>query len=97
MSKTNPAYPVAFRTEAVELVRTSGKSIPVLARDLGVSEHALRDWVRRAEIEADQGPVGALTSTERTELVRLRRENKVLQQEREILKKAAAFFAKETR
>lgn len=97
MSKTNPAYPVAFRTESVELVRTSGKSIPVLARDLGVSEQALRDWVRRAAIEAGQGPVGALTSAERAELVRLRREIKVLQQEREILKKAAAFFAKETR
>jgi transposase len=96
MSKTNPAYPVAFRAEAVELVRTSEKSIPVIARDLGISEQALRDWVRRAEIEAGHGPAGALTSAERAELVRLRRENKVLQQEREILKKAAAFFAKET-
>jgi len=97
MRTTNPAYPVAFRAESVELVRTSGTSIPVLAPDLGVSEHALRDWVRRADIEAGQGPVGALTSAERAELVRLRREIKVLQQEREILKKAAAFFAKETR
>lgn len=51
LSKMNPAYPVAFRAESVELVRTSGKSIPVLARDLGVSEQELRDWVRLAAIE----------------------------------------------
>lgn len=96
MSKTNPPYPEAFRAEAVALVRSSGKSIPVVARELGVSEQGLRDWVKRAAIETGAGPPGALTSGEREELVRLRRENRVLQQEREILKKAAAFFAKET-
>lgn len=96
MTKTNPPYPAAFRAEAVELARTSGKSIPVLSRELGISEQALRDWITRAAIEAGQGPPGALTTAERDELVRLRRENRVLQQEREILKKAAAFFAKET-
>ena len=71
MRKTNLAHPVAFRTEAVELVRTSGTSIPVIAWDLGVSEHALRDWVRRAEIDAGQGPAGALTSAERFEWIEL--------------------------
>jgi transposase len=96
VSKTNPPYPPTFRAEAVELVRTSGKSVPVIARELGVSEQGLRDWVRRAAIEAGEGPPGTLTAREREELVRLRRENRILQQEREILKKAAAFFAKET-
>jgi transposase len=96
MSKTNPPYPVAFRADAVDLLHRSGQSIPVLARELGISEQALRDWVKRADIDAGQGPPGALTRAEREELRRLRRENQVLRQEREILKKAAAFFAKET-
>jgi transposase-like protein len=94
--KTHPPYPPEFRAEAVELARTSGKSIPVLARELGISEQGLRGWVKRADIEAGLGPPGALTADERAELRRLRRENQVLRQEREILKKAAAFFAKET-
>ena len=68
-----------------------------IAKDLDLTETALRDWVRRAEIDAGQGPPEALTSAEREELVRLRRENKRLEMEREILKKAAAFFAKESR
>jgi transposase len=96
MSKTNPPYPVPFRVEAVALVQTSGKSIPVVARELGVSEQALRTWVKRTDIDTGQGPPGALTSEERAELTRLRRQVRVLEQEREILKKAAAFFAKET-
>ena len=96
MAKTHPPYPPAFRAEAVELARTSGKGIPQLADELGVSEQALRGWLKRSDIDAGRGPVGELTSTEREELRRLRRENQVLRQEREILKKAAAFFAKET-
>ena len=96
MAKTNPPYPEAFRAEAVALVRTSGKSVPVVARELGVSEQALRDWVKRDDVEHGQGPPGALTRAEREELTRLRRQVRVLEQEREILKKAAAFFAKET-
>jgi len=96
MSKTNPPYPVPFRVEAVALVQTSGTSIPVVARELGVSEQALRTWVKRTDIDTGQGPPGALTSEERAELTRLRRQVRVLEQEREILKKAAAFFAKET-
>jgi transposase-like protein len=96
MSKTNPPYPVSFRAEAVALAQTSGKSIPVVARELGVSEQALRTWVKRTAIDAGQGPPGVLTSEERAELTRLRRQVRILEQEREILKKAAAFFAKET-
>ncbi len=96
MPQPRPPYPAAFRIEAVELIRTSGKSIPALARDLGVSDQTLRNWQRQARVAAGQGRPGELTSAEREDLHRLRREVKVLQQEREILRKAAAFFAKET-
>ncbi len=67
-----------------------------IAKDLDLTETALRDWVRRAEIDAGQGPPEALTTAEREELVRLRRENKRLAMERDILKAAATFFAKES-
>jgi transposase-like protein len=96
MPKTRPPYPPAFRVEAVELVRASGKSIPQVAGDLGVSEQALRTWVRQADVDGGRGRPGELTTAEREELQRLRREVRTLQQEREILRKAAAFFAKET-
>ena len=89
-------YPDAFRVEAVELVRMGERSVPQIARDLGINEQTLRNWIKRAEIDAGRGAPGELTTDERAELVRLRRENRVLQQEREILKKAAAWFAKET-
>jgi transposase len=84
-----------FKAEAVRLYLTGDRSIPQIAADLDLTETVLRDWVRRAEIDAGAGPPGALTTPEREELTRLRRENKRLQMEREILKKAAAFFAKE--
>jgi transposase-like protein len=96
VAKTHPAYPSAFRAEAVELARTSGKGVPQLARDLGISERALRGWIKRAEAAAGRGQLGELTTAEREERRRLRREVKVLQQEREILRKAAASFARET-
>jgi transposase len=94
--RTRPPYPAAFRVEAVELARSSGKPIPELAKDLGVSGQTLRNWVHQADVDAGQGRPGELTTAEREELRRLRRENQTLRQEREILKKAAAFFAKET-
>lgn len=96
MPKSRPPYPPQFRVEAVELARTSEKSIPTIARELGISDQALRDWVKQADRDAGRGRPGELTTDEREELRRLRRENQVLRQEREILKKAAAFFAKET-
>ncbi len=96
MPKSKPPYPEAFRTEAVELVRTSDKSIPTIARELGVAGETLRLWVRQAEVNAGRGRPGELTTAEREELVRLRREVKTLQMERDILNAAAAFFAKET-
>ena len=73
----------------------SGRSIPEVARDLDQTESALRLWVHQAEVDAGRGKPGALTTEEREELGRLRREVKTLRLEREILKKAAAFFAKE--
>jgi len=84
-----------FKADAVKLVR-SGRSIPDVARELDLTETALREWVNRADIDAGSGPAGALTTPEREELARLRRENKRLQLERDILKAAATFFAKES-
>ena len=93
MPRTRPPYPPEFRREAVALVR-AGTPIKQAAADLGVSEQTLRNWVRQGDIDA--GRAEGLTSDEREELRRLRRENRRLQQEREILKAAAAFFARET-
>jgi transposase len=83
-----------FKVETVQLIRTSGKSISQICRDLDLTETAVRRWVEQAAI--DRGERDGLTTSERDELSRLRREVRVLQEEREILKKAAAFFAKET-
>ena len=95
MPRTHRPYPPEFRAEAVRLARGSEKSLPALAADLGVSSEALRHWLRRADGDAGRGQPGELTTDEREELRRLRREVKTLQQEREIPKKATAFFAKE--
>ncbi len=84
-----------YKAETVRLIQSSGKSIGKLALELGIGESALRRWVQQAEVEAGRGPAGALKRSEREELVELRRENQRLRIEREILKKATAFFARE--
>jgi len=89
------AFTKEFKAEAVRTVRDSGKSVAAVARDLDLTETALRSWVRQAEIDAGRGAPGALTTDEREELGRLRRENRTLRMERDILKKATAFFATE--
>ena len=88
-----PAHPPEFRRRAVELAREKTVPISVLAKDLGISESCLRNWLARDEIEGGLRP--GLTQAEHDELVRLRRENRVLRMEKEILGKAAAFFATE--
>lgn len=87
----------AFKADAVKLVRDGGHSIAKVAGDLDLTEGSLREWVKRAEIDGGQGPVGVLATAERTELVQLRRDVKRLEMEREILKKATAFFARESK
>src|SRR5215218_9576134 len=84
MPRTHRPYPPEFRAEAVRLARGSGKSVPALAAELGVSSEALRHWLRQADADAGRGQPGDLTTDERDELRRLRRENHVLKQEREI-------------
>jgi transposase len=85
-----------FKAETVELVRVGGRNISQVARDLGLADSLLRAWVRQAEVDVGKGPTGALTTAEKEELTHLRREVKVLRMEREILKRAATFFAKES-
>ena len=85
-----------FRAEAVRLVREGSKNLPQVAKDLDLTESALRNWVREADGAEGKNPAaGALTGGEREELVRPRKENRQLTMERDFLKKAAAFFAKE--
>ena len=95
MPRSHPPYPPAFRTEAVRLVRSGGRGPEELARDLGCSAQAIRNWVKQADLDEGRRTDG-LTTAEREELGRLRREDRVLREEREILRKAAAFFARET-
>jgi len=92
--RTRPPYPPEFRAEAIRLVKTSGDSIGQVAKDLGVSDQTLRNWV--AQDDVDGGRTSGLTTDERIRLRELERENRKLREEREILRKAAAFFASET-
>ncbi len=91
------AFSAEYKCEVVELIRKSGKSVGAVARELDLTETAVRRWVAQAEIDSGGGPPGALTTAEREELAQLRRRVKTLEMEREILKKATAFFAKESK
>ena len=95
MPKTHPPYAPEFRAEAVRLVREGGRTPEQLAEDLGCSGQVIRNWVRQADLDAGRRSDG-LTTAERDELRRLRAENRILRMERDLLKKAAAFFAKES-
>lgn len=95
MAGKSRAYPAEFRADAVRLYRTSGKSIRTVSNELGISGESLRKWIKQVDLDSGARSDG-LTTEEREELRRLRRENRILQEEREILKKAAAFFAQES-
>ena len=92
--KTRPSYPPEFRRRMIELVRT-GRTPEALAREFEPTAQSIRQWVRQADLDEGKRTDG-LTTEEREELRQLRRENRTLREEREILKKAAAWFAQET-
>jgi transposase len=95
MGKTRPPYPAEFRREAVSILRSGARTPRQLAADLGCTEQTLRNWLRQDE--ADRGErTDVLSSDERARLRELEREVRVLRQEREILKRAASFFARES-
>ncbi len=93
MPPTRPPYPQEFKEEAVRLMRSSEKPLAQISRELGVSEQTLRNW--RSQTQINAGKCEGLTTEEREELGKLRREVRVLRQEKEILRKATAFFARE--
>jgi transposase len=95
MPKSRPPYSPEFRAEAVRLVCREGGTIAGVASDLGCSAESLRHWIKQADLDHGRRSDG-MTSEEREELTRLRRRVRILEQEREILKKAAAWFAKES-
>jgi transposase-like protein len=86
-------HPPEFRRRAVELARRREQPVAQVAKDLGISESCLRNWMARADV--DEGRREGLTSAERAELVELRRRNRVLEMELEIVKRASAYFARE--
>jgi transposase len=92
MARRRPQYSPEFKAEAIRLVRTSGQPVAAIARELGVSKASLLNWVEQTRPESRE----PLTTDERTELQQLRREVRRLREERDILKKATAFFARQS-
>ena len=100
MSKEKPkrrrrVHTPEFKADTVKLVKEGGRSVGQVSQELGLAESLVRYWMRQAEIEAALGSASLVTTAEKEELLHLRREVKVLRMEREILKRAATFFAKE--
>lgn len=96
MPRKRRVFSTEYKAEVVKLIHESGKSVGQVCQELDLTESAVRKWVAQVEVDAGHGPSGALTSDERDELRRLRRENTRLRMEREVLKKATAYFAKES-
>lgn len=88
-------HPPEFRRRAVELAREGTKPVAELAKDLGISQSCLRNWMTQADTDENGGSAARLTSAEKKELAQLRRKNRQLEMENEILKRAAAYFARE--
>ncbi len=95
--RTRRSFTKEYKAEVVTHIRTGGKSIGAVCRDLGLTETAVRRWVSQTETDSGGGPAGALTTADREELSALRRRVMTLEMEREILKKATAFFVKESK
>jgi transposase-like protein len=95
MSKRRSFSP-EFKAEVADLILKHGRAVGDVCREMDLVESAVRRWVKQAQVDQGRGSEGALTTAEREELTRLRRDVKRLQMEREILKKATAFFAKES-
>ena len=95
MPRTHPRYPAEFKVEAVRLARSGNRSMAATARELGIDYETLRKWMKQSAIDAGERNDG-LTTEELAELRKLRRENRILKEEKEILIKAAAYFAQET-
>ena len=96
-TKTRRSYTETFKEEAVRLVRESGHPVAQVARDLGIADHLLYRWRAEQQQAEERGQTRQSLRAEQAELIKLRRENAVLKQERDFLKRAAAFFAKESR
>jgi transposase len=94
---TRRRYSAEFKSEAVRLVLDEGRTAKKVADELGVPHCRLYQWIKQARVDRGNGPKDALTTSEKQELSQLRREVQQLRMEREILKKAAAFFAKESK
>jgi transposase len=95
MPRPRRFFPPEYKAEVVELIRATGKTVGQVARELDLTETAVGEWVKRADLDAGRRTDG-LTTVEREELRRLRREVRDLREEREILRRAAVFFARET-
>ena len=96
LKRPRRSFTAEFKAGAVRLVLDEGKGVPQVARDLDLTESSVRNWVERARANLGKGKPGALTTAEKEELAALRKENRQLRMERDILKKAAAFFARES-